>query len=112
MERPRSILYKKVLLTDDEYNEYQLICKRYTQGEELFRNVFEVDDHGRIIYIKAVSDKPMSFEVIHFLQNLQLNQFLRYSVSLVENKVAELDAKLLELTNKIALLDNKLSGQG
>jgi len=112
MERPRSILFKKVLLTDDEYKEYQLICKRYTQGEELFRNIFEVDDNGRIVYIKSVADKEMSFEVIHYLQNTMLNSWLRYSVSLVENKVAELDVKLLELTNKIALLDNKISGQG
>ena len=111
MEYAKSICYKKVLLTKTEFQEYQILCKRYTQGEDLFQDSFEADDNGRIIYIRSVSDKATSFEILHYLQNTMLNQWLRYSVSLVENKVAELDAKLLEITNKLTLLDNKISGQ-
>lgn len=108
-EVPRSINFKKVLLTDSEYKEYQLICKRYTNGENLFQDAFETDDSGRIIFIRSAYDKEMSFEILHFLQNLTINQWLRYSVSLCENKAKELDEKIALLSNKIALLDSKIA---
>ena len=106
-EIPRSICFKKVLLTESEYKEYQLICKRYLNGENLFQDAFEADDAGRIIFIKSAYDKEMSFEVLHFLQNLMLNQWLRHCVSITERKEKELDIKIALLTNKIALLDSK-----
>jgi hypothetical protein len=107
-EIPRSICYKKVLLTESEYKEYQLICKRYLNGENLFQDTFETDDSGRIIFIRSAYDKEMSFEILHFLQNLTINQWLRYSVSICEKKVEELDIKIRLLDNKIALLDSKI----
>jgi len=81
--------------------------KRYLNGENLFQDAFEADDAGRIIFIKSAYDKEMSFEVLHFLQNLMLNQWLRHCVSITERKEKELDIKIALLTNKIALLDSK-----
>ena len=106
-ELPRSICLKKVLLTDSEYKEFQLICKRYQSGENLFQETFEVDDSGRLIFIRSAYDKEMSFEALHFLQNLMLNQWLRHGMSIIERKEKELDIKIKLLDNKISLLDNK-----
>ena len=107
-EFPRSICLKKVLLTDSEYKEFQLICKRYTSGENLFQDTFEADNDGRIIFIRSAYDKEMSFEALHFLQNLMLNQWLRYGINVIERKEKELDIKIKLLDNKITLLDNKI----
>ncbi len=49
----RIISYKKVDMTEDEYNEYLRICKSYDtpffKGEELFKGLFEANDDGTIV---------------------------------------------------------------
>jgi len=119
VEVNRVISYKKVKMTEDEFGEYQKICFSYDRpnfkGEELFKDVFEVDDDGRIIYIKALGEKQSSFEVLFFLMNLMQNQWLRATIGLMHeeiNKVVEkrkaLDTLIIKMDKKLALLDAKL----
>lgn len=101
--------YKKVDLTDDEYSQYLNIKDSYTRenfnGEELFRDLFETDETGMITYIKALGNKQISLEIIFFVMNLMLNQWLRASVKRVTYfiKYAELKQK-----EKLDILDQKI----
>ncbi len=108
----KPISYKKVRLTEDEFNEYQKICRSYDrpnfQGEELFKDAFEVNDEGRIIYIKALGERQSSFEVIFFLMNLMQNQWLRVIVSRANEEIKKVSDKSKLLDSKLKLLDEKL----
>lgn len=101
--------YRKVELTDDEYKHYLQIKDSYTrdnfQGDELFKDLFETDDNGMITYIKALGNRQTSFEVIFFVMNLMLNQWLRASVRRINYfiKYAELKQK-----EKLDILDEKI----
>jgi hypothetical protein len=96
----KSICYKKVRLSEDEFSEYQAICSRYPAKESLFQDRFETDEDGRIIFIKSMGDKEFSFEAMHFLQNLMINQWLRYYGEVISNKLLEFDKKIKELSSK------------
>lgn len=67
---------KKVQLTQDEFMMYESICKNYKQGKDLFRNLFETDDDGIIVFLRP-PEKTFSMEVVIFLQNLMVHQHLR-----------------------------------
>jgi len=112
IETSKIISYKKVKITEDEYNEYQKICRSYDRpnfkGEELFKDSFEVDDDGRIIYIKALGNKQSSFEVLFFIMNLMQNQWLRYIVSNAEKEMKKFRERSMIMDRKIKLLDDKL----
>lgn len=103
----KTICSKKVVLTEHEFKEYLLICSRFTEAEKIFENVFETDVHGRIVYIRSVIDKEKQ-EVVMFLQNLMLNQWLRYGMAVIDKKEKELDIRIKLLDNKIALLSKQL----
>lgn len=72
--------YKKVSLSDLEYQHYLELVKalsdEYNKGEDYFRGIFEVDSDGFIVLIK--SDKKVPWAVMFFLQNVMINQRLRF----------------------------------
>ena len=99
-------------MTNEEYNEYVQICRSYDRphfkGEELFKNLFETNDEGMIVYIRSIGHTQISFEVILFIMNLMQNQWLRLMTSKanetlsiyqkkMEEKLAELDKKIAEI---------------
>ena len=96
-------------MTSDEYNEYKNICAAYDtptrKGETLFIDSFEVNDDGRIIYIKALGERQSSFEVIFFLFGLMQNQWLRAMIGEVNIELKKIRAKNKILDNKIKEVD-------
>lgn len=104
----RVIDNKKVEMTSDESKMYDKIVHSYTsltnKGEDLFIDLFEVDDRGIIIFLKPPSKRHTSFEVFLFLMCLQQQQHIRLMYQEVENisnqmksKIKEIDEKLIEL---------------
>jgi len=77
----RIIDNKKLEITNDEYRAYQELCKAYDRdnfkGEELFKDHFEVNEHGIIIFVKPPSQRYSSLEVFCFLLSIMQNQHIR-----------------------------------
>ena len=63
-------------MTEDEWNHYQNICKSYNQGSSLFAGLFQTDTEGLITFLIPPSSE-FSFEVVLFLQNVMLHQYIR-----------------------------------
>ena len=63
-------------MTDHEYEAYNQICTAYVQGKDLFKDLFETDENGVIIFIKT-PNKMFSLEALLFIQNLMVHQHLR-----------------------------------
>lgn len=96
---------KKVEMTEDEWALYLEICKSYNRqnfkGEELFRELFETDDAGIIIFLKPPSHRHTSMEVFLFMASLMQHQHIRK----MHKKVDDLCIELKEKVSK--LLENK-----
>lgn len=92
---------KKLDMTEDEWNLYQKIVKSYTKdmnkGEDLFRDLFETDHNGIIIFLKPPSKFRTSFEVFLFLMSLMQHQHLRLMHQQVADLAAQVKNKLKEL---------------
>lgn len=73
--------YKEVDMTEEEYSYYQQIVESFSNGQysgkEQFRDTFEVDNDGCIIFIKPPLKKQVAWAVLFFIQNLMINQRLR-----------------------------------
>lgn len=95
---------KKVDLTDDEWRMYQKIVKSYTtltnKGEELFMDLFEVDDNGIILFLKPPSVRQTSFEVYFFLSSVFQHQHLRIMYGQVKDICQQMKNKIEEV-NKL-----------
>ena len=91
---------KRIEMTEDEWGLYQKICRSYDRpnfkGEELFKNLFETDKNGIIIFLKPPSERQCSMEVIIFILNLMTQQHLRN----IHNQVNELCKELREKYDK------------
>ena len=72
----RIIDNKRIDLSEDEHRMYTAICNGYTQGADLFKDLFETDHEGLIVFLKP-PQKHFSMEVIVFLQNVTLHQHIR-----------------------------------
>ena len=101
---------KKLDMTNDEYAMYNKIAASYNtltnKGEDLFIDLFEVDDNGIILFLRPPSKRQTSFEVFLFLMSLQTHQHLRLMHNEVtdvcnqmKNKIKEMDEKIKELSN-------------
>lgn len=80
MRKLRLIDNKKIALTQDEFVLYGEICKSYDRpnfdGKDLFRGLFETDDNGIIVFLKPSGKHYTSMEVLTFLQNIMIHQYL------------------------------------
>jgi hypothetical protein len=103
---------RKIDMTDDEWQMYVAICRSYDRpsfkGEELFRELFESDDKGRIVFLKPPSTRHTSMEVFMFISIIFQHQHIRFMHSQfdalwekVKFKIDELEKIKKELTNKI-----------
>ncbi len=90
----RIIDNKKVNLTDQEFNLYNEICQAYTtprfKGEVLFKDLFESDEDGIIIFIKPPSKEVASLEVYLYVVSIMVHQHLRISTSQHGREIQEL----------------------
>lgn len=80
----RVIDNKRIDLTNSEFEDYQRICKSYDRqnfkGEDLFKGLFETNEKGIIVYLKA-PQAHISMEVYLFIVNLFLHQHLGLAAS-------------------------------
>lgn len=72
---------KKIDLTDDEFKQYNNICKSYDRqnfkGADLFKGLFDTDADGIIINLNPPAKYYTSFEVFLWLMKLMQHQHLR-----------------------------------
>lgn len=77
----RIIDNKKIELTNDEFDQYDKICKGYDRqnfkGSDLFKGLFDVDAEGIIINLNPPSKYYTSFEVFLWLMKVMQHQHLR-----------------------------------
>lgn len=103
---------KFVDMTDAEYAEYEKICEANERpncrGEEVFRDRFVVDDNGRIVYLRALGNRQISYEALFFLMNLMQNQHLRAMYQQVQEVVNKANEKINVLNEKEIVLNNLL----
>lgn len=75
----RAIDFKKVDMTDQEFDFYTHLIKTYTagngDGKAYFSDLFDADENGIITLIKPIKSIPWS--ILFFIQNLMINQHLR-----------------------------------
>lgn len=92
---------KKLDMTEDEWNLYQKIVQSYTKdmnkGEDLFRDLFETDGNGIIIFLKPPSKFRTSFEVFLFLMSLMQHQHLRLMHQQITDLASQVKNKLEEV---------------
>lgn len=90
----RIVDYKKLELTDDEWNMYEKICRSYDRpnfkGESLFRDIFESDDDGYIVFIKPPSKNFISMEVFLFICSIMQHQHLRRLEQKVDDAILDM----------------------
>lgn len=118
----RIIDNKRIALTDSEFALYQEICRSYDgpkfKGEELFKDLFETDKHGIIVFLRPPNKSHTSMEVFMFLVSVMIHQHLGTACAEVHNlisenksllkQVADLPNKVAELEEKIKYLESKL----
>ena len=103
---------RKVDLTEDECQAYERICTSYddppaVKGKDLFAGLFETDENGIIVFLKAPHNRMCSFEVYLFVSNLMIHQHLRLNHKLVESLAKRVDEKLKLIDNTIEKLEEK-----
>ncbi len=89
----RIIDNKKVDLTDSEFQLYQELVKAYTtpnnRGEEYFKDLFETDKEGIIIFLKPPSKAYSSMECWLFLVSVFVHQHVGLAATEVESFLKE-----------------------
>jgi hypothetical protein len=104
----RVIDNKPIDLTNDEFNLYNKICDSYKKdrftGSNIFKDLFETDKNGIIIYLKPAS-KLASIEAFLFITSVMVHQHLRISVAEFDSLAKESSEKLEEL--KTIMEENK-----
>lgn len=107
----RVIDNKKVDMTNDEWLMYEKIVKSYTtltnKGEDLFIDLFEVDENGIIIFLKPPSKRQTSFEVFLFLMSLFQHQHLRLMYNQVADICNQMKEKMREFDEKYEIYQQK-----
>lgn len=95
----RIIDNKRVDLTDSEWSLYQQICKSYDRnnfkGSDLFKDLFETDDKGIIIFLKPPVHRT-SMEVFMFLVNVMIHQHLGIAMGHTDQLSKKLESKIEE----------------
>lgn len=100
----RIIDNKKISLTQAEWDLYQSICRSYDRanfkGEELFKDLFESDDDGIIVFLKPPSSRYTSIEVFLFLVGIFQHQHVRKVYGQLQVLMHEVKSKLQDLDKK------------
>jgi len=87
--------YKKIDLTEDEWGMYQNICRSYdrpnSKGEDLFKDLFETDEDGIIIFLKPPSKVFTSMEVFLFIMSIMQHQHLRRMEKRIDDSIQKME---------------------
>lgn len=109
----RIIDNKRVEMTAHEYEMYKNICSSYDrpnfEGKELFRDHFETNEHGIIIFVKPPHDRYTSMEVFGFLLYLMQSQHIRIMQDQINMLVKEASENISSLIKEKEELQKKLS---
>lgn len=110
----RIIDNKRIDLTNSEHQLYKEICEFYDKGmfkgEDLFKDLFETDSNGIIIFLRPPKDKAyFSMEVYMFLMSVMVHQHLGASCSQAESCIQEMKNVMAEAKSLIAELKQKSS---
>ena len=93
----RIIDNKKIDLTEDEWKLYNEICASYDrpnfEGKGLFKNLFETNNDGVIIFIRPPRSQFVSMEVFMFVMSLMLHQHLRKNEEKIDNFIKKFTAE-------------------
>ena len=85
---------------------YQKIVRSYTnatnKGEDLFKNLFETDENGLIMFLKPPTQFRTTFEVFLFLMSVFQHQHVRVMYNQVEDVCQQMKDKMRELDEKMA----------
>lgn len=96
---------KKVSMTNAEWQLYETICRSYDRnnfkGEELFKNLFETDDNGIIVFLKPPSTRYTSMEVFLFISSLMIHQHIRQMHDTASHMFKQLNDKVNQLEEKL-----------
>lgn len=96
--------YKKLDMTDEEKAYYEEIVKEFSNGpysgKEQFRDIFDVDADGCITLVRPPSGREIAWKVLHFLANLQQNQYLRRIGRDLDSRLESLERRLRALELK------------
>lgn len=99
----KSIDYKKVNLSDEEFEYYNELVKQFAEpdhglkGDECFKDLFETDVDGNIIIISP--KKTIPWVALHFVQQVQISQRLRMMDGF-NNKIKQLEKRIEQLEKK------------
>lgn len=110
----RIIDSKRIDLTESEYQLYKEICDYYNKGmfkgEDLFRDLFETNENGIIIFLRPPKDKTyFSMEVYMFLMSVMVHQHLGASCSQADLCIKEMKSLITEAKDVLAQLKEKSS---
>lgn len=104
----RIIDSKKIDLTDSEWEMYQDILKSYSlqikNPEDLFKDLFETDNNGHIIFLRPPSTRQTSLQVFLFLMAIFEHQNARVLHKKVNVMCNKMDEKLKILDERLAKL--------
>ncbi|HUS87774.1 MAG TPA: hypothetical protein VMW91_00135 [Desulfosporosinus sp.] len=103
----RVISNRRIELTEEEWKYYHRICESYMSGKELFNNLFETDERGTITFLRPPTGQ-FSMEVIIFLQNIMVHQYLRIMHKEHKDILDEAERKIESLTSKLNELEQKI----
>lgn len=96
---------KRLDMTDDEWAMYEKIVKSYTnltnKGEDLFKDLFETDGNGIIIFLRPPHARHTSLEVFLFLMSLFQHQHLRLLYKQVDDICNQMKEKMKEIDDKL-----------
>jgi len=101
--------YKKVDMSDDEYNYYKHLVETFSDkdknisGSIYFKDLFDTDKDGLITLIKT--EKVVPWAVLFFMQQLMLSQRIRLIDGLLD-RALKIESKI---NVKMEKLDDKIS---
>jgi len=88
----RIIDYQNVDMNDEEFAYYQNLVSEF--GVEEFKGLFKTNEKGIITIITPT--KPISWLVIHFAQQVQINQHLRVNDERIDALQRQIDKMRLK----------------
>jgi hypothetical protein len=90
----RVVDHQKVELNDEEFQYYSELIQQLSEDE--FKGLLVTDSKGMITMIKPT--KPVSWLVLHFLQQVQINQHLREN----DQQIGQLQLEVKQLRDQLA----------
>jgi|1_EtaG_2_1085319.scaffolds.fasta_scaffold02971_7 hypothetical protein len=112
LDSVRIIDSKKIRLTNDEWVFYEKLCRAYDdthrKGSDFFREHFETNSEGIIVFVRPPHNKFSSLEIYCFLVSIMHNQHLRLVHAQADALVEEATVKYQALVDRVDAVLNRL----